>query len=325
MPELLSLRYWTEYPRCNFSCEYCITGHGEPMTAAPWDGALYRRIVANIAKLPYRLRIRLGVSGEFFLNHDLVDGARELSNASNIEALNLITNLSLPLAQFERMFEDFQLDKVALVASFHPSQVRDHAAWFQTAVALAQRMDFCAMLVAYPPFLEQLPQHVAHLRGLGIETFVQPFIGHLDGKIYPKGYSRAEYAAVRSQMYSQHDIDYLLDLKKPGHCNAGYRAVFVHSSGRVYPCGAGVYEEPLGDFSASPELRLAAAPQNCPFRMCQCDTDTINAVDFDERYRLTGLNQHKYVAIDRPRGFFERFRSKPPFVLSSCVAGEPNR
>jgi MoaA/NifB/PqqE/SkfB family radical SAM enzyme len=135
--EGLRVRYLTDYPRCNFSCEYCTAGHGSEPTAAVWDGGRYRRVLANLAQLPYRLSIRIGVAGEFFLDRDLVEGARELSSVGNVEALNLITNLSLPLAAYDRLLDGFRIEKVGLVASFHPSQVGDRESWLRTAEWMA--------------------------------------------------------------------------------------------------------------------------------------------------------------------------------------------
>jgi len=293
--ESLHVRYRTHYFHCNFSCEYCIAGHSSQVKAPDWDAARYRKVIANLAHLPYRLKVRIAVAGEIFLNHELVDGARELSRAANLEALNLITNLSLPLAQYQRIFEGFRIERTAVVASFHPSQVRDYDSWLRTAKVLAGQMDFCVVLVAYPPFLGDLSAHVSWLKQNGIETFVQPFIGVWNGQVYPRSYNAEERRLVRSVMYSAHDVGYLLDLKKPGLCNAGHTAIYVHDSGVVYPCGSGTYAEPIGDLSRGPELRLSRQPQLCPFATCQCDTDTFNTVEFQTSYRLTGINQHKYV------------------------------
>ena len=156
------------------------------------------------------------------------------------------------------------------------------------------------MLVAYPPLLTEIPGLIDWLKGNGIETFVQPFVGVWDERVYPQSYRRRERELLRGVMYSQHDIDYLLDLKQPGLCRAGHRAIFVHASGLVYPCGGGSYPRAIGDLSRDARIELGSAPMPCPFRTCQCDTDTINMVEFHSRYRFTGLNQHKYVAAAPP-------------------------
>jgi hypothetical protein len=120
-------------------------------------------------------------------------------------------------------------------------------------------------------------------------------------KRYPSQYTKEEHDLVRRVMYSEHDIDYLLDLKKPDLCNAGYRAVFVKSSGLVYRCGGGTHAESIGDLLHGTDIRLADGPRPCPFAACQCDTDIIHITEFADRYRLTGINQHKYEPLSKPR------------------------
>jgi hypothetical protein len=260
------------------------------------------------------IRLRISVNGEFFLDRQLVDGARKLSHAENLCSLNLITNLSLPWEQYEQMFDGFRLDRVGVVASFHPSQVKDREAWLETARRMAKCVDFCTVLVAYPPFLDALTGHVAWLNQAGIETVVQPFIGDIGpmtlphrvgaklrkvagmkiAESYPRRYTKDEHELIRRAMYSEHDIKYLLNLKRPGMCYAGSRAVFVNSSGLVYRCGGGSYAESIGDLLHGTDIELADGPRPCPFATCQCDTDITSIVEFSDSYRFTGINHHKY-------------------------------
>src|SRR5262244_3961787 len=90
---MLNIRYYTDYPSCNLSCNYCIAGHGDkhPKPQAQWSEQRFLTIIDNIAKLPYDVNIRFGVGGEFFVSRTLVDGARRLSCRRNVISLNLIT------------------------------------------------------------------------------------------------------------------------------------------------------------------------------------------------------------------------------------------
>jgi hypothetical protein len=45
----------------------------------------------------------------------------------------------------------------------------------------------------------------------------------------------------------------------------------------------------------SPEIALTSGPMACPVNTCQCDTENINTVIFENHYRWTGPNQHKFV------------------------------
>ena len=95
-------------------------------------------------------------------------------------------------------------------------------------------------------------------------------------------------------MYSRHDVEYLLNLKKPGLCKAGSKSLFVNPMGEVFPCGMGPYPEPLGNLAESSDIELLGGPRICPFDTCQCDTENVNTVQFEEHYEFSAINQHKY-------------------------------
>lgn len=293
---VVNVRYVTDFPTCNFACEYCIAGHGEtsPMKERDWDAKRYLKITENLAKLPFPINVRFGVAGEFFVDKTLVDGARQLSHAPNIHSLNLITNLSFNYRQYKKILKGYRQDNLAIVASFHPTEVKDHQAWFDTAAAIAGDYDFSALLVGYPPLIDKISVYRDELKKRNIETFVQPFIGPYEGKQYPQNYTEAEHALLTDIMYSRHDVEYLLNLKKPGMCNAGFKSLYINPRGIVYPCGMAKYKTPIGDFTKGPELQLNSAPQPCPAQKCNCDTENINTVSFEQFYELDALNQHRY-------------------------------
>jgi hypothetical protein len=149
---MLNIRYYTDYPTCNLSCSYCIAGHGDksPKPQSQWDEQRFLAIVDNIGKLPYDVNIRFWVGGEFFVSRTLVDAARRLSHRPNIVSVNLVTNLTLLLKQYEKLFSGYRMDKVAVVTSFHPTEIKDHEAWFDKAVKFHSRLDFAVCLVAFP-------------------------------------------------------------------------------------------------------------------------------------------------------------------------------
>jgi organic radical activating enzyme len=293
----LNIRYYTDYPTCNLACSYCVAGHGTTFQKPPtsrWDPARYRRVMANVAKLPYAVNIRIGVGGEFFVSKDLVDGARLLSQSPNLHALNLITNLTLSVAQFEKTFQGFDESKIAMVASFHPEQIKDHADWFDKAAEFSGRYDFAVIMVAFPEALDIIAAHKASLNARGVDVFIQPFVGPHKEKWYPQAYSDAEREQIKAMIYSRHDYEYLLNAKRPGACNAGYRAIFIDPMGIVTPCGMGKYHGSLGNLAESPDLALRDGPAPCPFSSCQCDTENVNTVEFHTHYEKSGANQHRY-------------------------------
>lgn len=295
-PKRLNIRYYTDYPHCNFKCFYCVAGHGEVFEKhpSPYEDGRYMRIVDTIMQVPRDVNIRIGVGGEFFVSNVLVEGGRKLSHAKNVRSLNLITNLSFSLKQYDKIFKGFDESKIALVASFHPTEVKNHMEWFEKAAAMDQRFDFAVICVGFPDFIDDLRNYKNTLNGLGVTVFIQPFLGEYKGRHYPKDYTREQHDALKSMIYSRHDYEYMMMHKKPGLCHAGETSVYVNPEGKVYPCGMGYYEEAIGDFTQSPALQLNDGPLPCGFSSCHCDTENINTVDFEQHYAWIGMNQHKY-------------------------------
>lgn len=294
--ELINIRYVTDYPKCNYSCVYCIAGHGEVVEsrARDWDAKRYLSIVENVAQLPFQVNIRFGVAGEFFLDKNLIKGAAWLSRQNNIVATNLITNLSFKYRHYRRWLSAFDQSKVALVASFHPSEVNNVDEWIDTAQRLASSYDFAVVMVAFPRDFDQLPATAETLRSKGLEVFIQPFIGRWEGSNYPADYTQEQIKILRSEMYSRHDVEFLLNLKKPGMCNAGFRSLYINPQGEVFPCGMGYYPQSLGNLVTSSDVKLASAPSMCMFNQCQCDTENMNTTQFHQNYQFDSINQHKY-------------------------------
>ncbi len=292
----LNIRYYTDYPICNFKCFYCVAGHGEiyEKPVSNYTDERYLQVMDTIAQIPRDLNIRIGVGGEFFVSKTLVDGARKISHSPNVKSLNLITNLSFSLKQYDKIFQGFDESKIALVASFHPTEVENHMEWFEKAAAMDQRFDFAVILVGFPDNIEAIRNYKNTLNGLGVTVFIQPFLGDYKGRFYPRDYTREEHDALKDMMYSRHDYEYMLMHKKPGLCHAGETSVYVNPEGKVYPCGMGYYEHAIGDFTQGPELQLNDGPLPCGFASCHCDTENINTVEFEQHYAWVGKNQHKY-------------------------------
>ncbi|WP_027369014.1 hypothetical protein [Desulfocurvibacter africanus] len=292
----LNIRFLTNYIKCNYSCPYCIVGSmkGDPRYDVFNENAL-SRIATHITQIESRINIRLGVLGEFFLSSALVGVAEQLSHAPNIKTLNLITNLSFPFKKYSDDLKNFDQSKLGLVASLHPTEIKDFEAWFDTARRLNELVDFSVALVAYPPLIPTLPTLVSKLGELGIHAFVQGFVGKFNDREYPFSYSAEEQRILRTISTSRHDYAYFVEAKRAGLCNAGHKSVFVDITGQVRPCGMGRGGESLGNFLQSPGLRLYDAPRPCTRKTCFCDTENINTVSFETHYAHTGPNQHKFM------------------------------
>lgn len=212
------MRFVSDYALCNFKCPYCIVSkfQAKYKEDREWHEENYKVIVDHLSLLPFPINVRFGVRGEFFLQKTLVGGARFLSQADNCAGVNLISNLSFRSNQYDQVLDGFDLDKVAMVASFHPTEIKDVPAWVETARYLNSRIDFSVVLVAYPPLITQLSESVTMLRDAGLQVAVQAFVGTLEGRRYPQSYSDEEKEIIRHVMYSRHDYEHWINLKMPG-------------------------------------------------------------------------------------------------------------
>lgn len=255
-----------------------------------WDPGKYLKVIERFGDLPFRVNVRIGVGGETFINKTVVEGARRLSNQSNTDTVNLISNLSFKYFQYQKIFRGFDLSKVALVCSFHPTEIKDIDSWIDTAEAVNKDVDLAIVLVAWPPLMDQLQANKHRLEDRGLEVFVQAFHGWHDEKKFPESYSDEERQLLRSVFYSQHDYDHMVDLKQPGDCYAGVDYMYVDINGNVSRCGT--YKTPIGNIFS--DVRLLEKPSPCPGTECWCDTENLNTVEFRQMYELLGKNQHKY-------------------------------
>lgn len=258
---------------------------------AVWSDHKYMRIIERIKDLPYHIDLRIGVGGEFFLDKTLATGARRLSQYDNVVALNLISNLSFKYDQYTKIFQGYDLSKVALVCSYHATQVKDREAWLETAARIGKIVDLAIILVAWPPVLPQLPEIKAEFAKRGLFVFAQAFNGWYAGRKYPEAYTNEERKILRSIFLSRHDYAHMVDLKTPGTCHAGVDYVLMDIDGNIFRCGG--FHVPYGNIFSG--FTLLKKPEACPVSECWCDTDNLNTQAFHENYEMLGLNQHKYV------------------------------
>jgi len=268
-----------------------LTGQTLQPDAIEWDEQKYLKLIERFSQLPYAMDVRIGVGGETFINKTVVEGARRLSNHDNTVAVNLISNLSFSFAQYQKIFQGFDLSRVAMVCSFHPTEIKDTDRWIETAAQVNEVVDLAIVLVAWPPLMQSLKENKKRLEAAGLEVFVQAFHGWHEEQKYPESYSDEDRELLRDVFYSQHDFDHMVQLKQPGDCYAGVDYVYVDINGSVSRCGT--YKTPMGNLFD--QVTLLERPAPCPGTECWCDTENLNTVEFRENYDLVGLNQHKYV------------------------------
>jgi hypothetical protein len=187
----------------------------------------------------------------------------------------------------------YNLKKIGIVASYHPTQIKNKEKWLETALLMNETFDFAVILVAYPALLKDLLFYIDNLRQAGLSVFVQGFIGNYHGKQYPQSYSTTEKELLKKMMYSRHDYEFFINCKRPGLCNAGFKSLYIDRNGEVFSCGMGKGFK-VGDLTKRTKLSFFDSPRPCIHDTCLCDTENINTLIFEQYYCLSGNNQHKY-------------------------------
>jgi len=297
--DLIFVRFPNYYRACNFHCPYCIADLESDAIRYKWP---YREnhanILKNLLKLDYRFNIRLGPAGEFFLSKELINDARKLTHEDKVEGVNLITNLSLPLAKYEAHLDGFDLSKVAIVASLHPTEIENHDDWIEKAQILQETVELAVVLVAYPPLLYLLPKLHKKLTEKKIPVAVNGFIGSFGGNRYPEAYTNIEKELLRNISFSRHEYEYWIEARKPGLCNAGHKSIYIDiKNGQTYSCGA-ANKHYLGNLLTGTSLTLLNRPMPCENQRCLCDSENLNPVVFENYYQRKGIGlrgyQYKY-------------------------------
>ncbi|MEI7451172.1 MAG: hypothetical protein WCJ75_16295 [Desulfomonile sp.] len=144
--------------------------------------------------------------------------------------------------------------------------------------------------------MHQIGEIKSQLNNLGIEVFLQGFIGSHEGRLYPQAYTPEQKKILRQLSYSRHDYEFFIEARKPGFCYSGFNSFYLDMSGIVSACGVGGWPWPImGNLALKAAVNLLPGPHPCVSKTCLCDTEYINTTIFFEHYQFTGLNQHKYV------------------------------
>ncbi len=294
--DAINIRLLTDWSKCNFKCSYCIVAEQQDKFVS-WSEDNYKIIINNLCEASFKFNIRLGVQGEFFANKTLIEGGRTLSNAESCVGVNLITNLSLNPKQFDKAFDGYNISKLGVVASYHPTEIKDIEAWLETACYMNDKADFSVVVVAYPPILDDLEEMVARLHKMGVHVAVQAYIGKYMLKSYPEDYTEEEKQRIKAMIYSRHDYEFFVNLKKPEMCYAGSKSFFVNTvNGKVLSCGIPSMKDAkvIGNLLENPNIDFLVDPMKCTSPRCLCDTENINTVVFHDNYERIGVNQHKF-------------------------------
>jgi len=180
--------YLCDQTLCNFDCPYCTTQPARLAAAkrkwATPDGARKFRSVLNwLARLPWRLRVRLQTLGEPFVSEEFLRGSAWLSAQENIELVELVTNGSFRGRKFLAWAKTCTIERCSLWITYHHTEIAPEVLVGNARMAQDAGAFVVVHCLVFPDNLDAIAHLVALCKADGIRTDVT--IGHNFNDAYP--------------------------------------------------------------------------------------------------------------------------------------------
>jgi MoaA/NifB/PqqE/SkfB family radical SAM enzyme len=201
----------------------------------------FNGIINWIAKLPFRVRLRLQTWGEPFLSKEFISGAAWLSCQENIEFVELVTNGSFREGQLKFIAANGEISKFTFWVTYHHTQVAPD----KLARAARMAQDFGIFTVvhvlAFPDTLDAIRPIQTLCRDLNVPTDVTA--GQNFNRCYPNHgpfpvlHSDPEVMANLYRHPLALRVMQIAFRSCAGQsCSAGHDYIYITEKGNVYPC-----------------------------------------------------------------------------------------
>jgi MoaA/NifB/PqqE/SkfB family radical SAM enzyme len=290
MQSVLGIRYQVRYHRCNLKCPYCIAHWDEQKNL--FSPANFSAIIGAIKKLPFRIRLRLGIGGEVFTSPKLMEGIKSICNSdSNILNVSFSTNLAADWDGVIRPFlASVDTSKLGVGCTLHDMVIRDIDGFFRKADALkAAGAEIYVGNVAVPGRFKHLGKYKKRCADLGAPLILNGLVGSFVGwgnagigKNYPGDYTMSELSELKELWDTPHGYLLLAESRRTEGmaCSAGRNYVYIDHQGNVFPCQH--IRRSMGNILAE-----TVAFQNqytvCPEKVCWCGNEN-QALRIVDRY-----------------------------------------
>ncbi len=259
---------WLIHYYCNYRCPYCfyyegcgweiLKAHNVYLSPSEWLKH-WQRFYAKYGRFAILI-----TGGEPFTYPHFIEIVRELSTIHF--PINISSNASGELELFIKLVNP---EKVSISLSFHPAF--DDLDNFIKKVGLLRDNGFngCINLLAYPPYLKDIPYYISKFDGIGEKLKIIPFRGIFAQKAYPWSYSENNLDTMGI------NADWFDKIRKKGkYCQAGEKTAMLLPDGYVVRCGQLFYKFVLGNFF-DVNFRLLDNSIPCEIELCPCDEDKI--------------------------------------------------
>lgn len=281
----LGVRYQVKFHKCNLSCPYCIAEWKTQENV--FDKDTFSRVVQKLKELPYRISLRIGVGGEFFLCPELMDEVKSICNSdTNIFNVSISTNLVAGWEQTVKPYlASLNTGKLGMGCTLHDTVIKNVNEFFEKTIKVKETgVEVYVGYVAMPQNIARIVEYKRRCDTAGIPLIMNGLIGKVVGvegadpsREYPRDYTPAELAALRQVWDTPHSYMMLLHgaTSKGMRCSAGRNYIYIDQGGRVFPCGnvsqLGL-SNCMGNILTDP-IRMQDEDTLCPVSSCWCGNE----------------------------------------------------
>ena len=273
------------------------------MWATKESASLYSRAIQWIAdQSEFAKGVRLQTFGEPFLSHEFLKGAAWLSQQDQIRFVELVTNGSRLLQEYERFASEAAPDKITLWITYHPTECDADALLANALHAKALGAFVIVNLLLFPQTLPTILLMRDRCLHEGLKYHVDLGYLHRDIPVVHKHPDTVAELYQWTDVLAVHLAASITSFDQP--CCAGHTFVRILEDGSVVPCA------PLGQHAhhpirfghvLDPSFQLAGklykTPMPCTHRgECRCKEEFLNFAVLQETYV-----RHRSLGLVEPR------------------------
>lgn len=244
----LDVWYDADLALCNFDCAYCASvdrRSKQEVWAEPGSLDRFHAITGWIARLPYRVRLRLQTAGEPFVSEEFLDRAAWLTRQPPLGFVELVTNGSLLKQRMARQLAAADLGRLSLWITFHHTEIAPEVLVENARHAAGLGAFVIVNALAFPDSLAAIERLAALCRAHGLRFNLD--MGYNLNGAYPGDFvpvlaplDPASAACLRELLgrpVERLRDELRLTARPFGHaCSAGHDYIHVRSDGAVFPC-----------------------------------------------------------------------------------------